>query len=212
MALLQIDHLVFGTPDMEEGIQAIRERLGVTATPGGQHLGLGTRNALVSLGPEMYLEVIGPDTAQAKPHAGRQVGIDGLSSPRLVTWAVRTTDLDASVRAARQNGVEVGPIAQGERKRPDGVTLSWRLTTAVLANESMAAGTIPFLIDWGDSPHPAASLPPGCKLTELRIEHPQPENIGRQLVALGRSIRVTLAPEPRLVAVIESPKGRVELR
>lgn len=56
-----IDHLVYAAPDLEEGIARLERLLGVRASPGGQHLAWGTRNALIALGDEVYLEIIGPD-------------------------------------------------------------------------------------------------------------------------------------------------------
>jgi hypothetical protein len=46
----RVDHLVYATPDLKLGIHKLEKLLGVRATPGGQHLGLGTRNALIALG------------------------------------------------------------------------------------------------------------------------------------------------------------------
>ena len=60
------------------------------ATPGGQHPGLGTRNALIALGPSMYLEIVGPDPEQPKPLEPRWFCINDLAAPRLVAWAAKS--------------------------------------------------------------------------------------------------------------------------
>src|SRR5262245_26246914 len=88
-AVARVDHLVYATPDLKLGIDRTEELFGVRATPGGQHPGSGTRNALVALGPSAYLEIIGPDPEQSKPSNPRRFGIDDLKAPRLVTWAAR---------------------------------------------------------------------------------------------------------------------------
>ena len=43
---------------------------------GGSHPGLGTHNALLSLGDESYLEIIAPDPTQPKPDHPRIFGLD----------------------------------------------------------------------------------------------------------------------------------------
>src|SRR6185436_15261652 len=124
----QIDHLVYATPDLDLGINAIVKLTGVRATAGGQHPGLGTRNALVALGPASYLEIIGPDPDQPKPAGSRRFGIDDLKAPRLLTWVAKSNQLDALVASAAAHGVTLGAVIPGSRKRPDGVVLSWRYT------------------------------------------------------------------------------------
>jgi hypothetical protein len=124
-----VDHLVFAAPSLEEGVRFIERTLGVTATPGGQHLGMGTRNALVSLGSDVYLEIIGPDPDQPEPARARPFGIDDLSGPRLVTWAARTTDLATMVEAAGKAGMDLGEIMEMSRQRPDGTLLRWELSS-----------------------------------------------------------------------------------
>jgi hypothetical protein len=71
---------------------------------------------------------------------------------------------------------------------------------------------VPFLIDWGRSPHPAGSAPGGAELVELRAEHPDPAGISRLLRQLGIELRVSRGPIRALIATLETPHGRVELQ
>src|SRR5712692_2245642 len=153
--LSKVDHLVFATPDLAAGVEQVERLLGVHAAPGGQHPGAGTRNALIGLGDETYLEIIGPDPDQPKPDRPRRFGIDELRAPRLVTWAAKGTDLEAIVQNAKQHGVDLGQVQLGRRRRPDGVLLSWRLTVSPALN---ADGIVPFFIDWCETTNPAANL------------------------------------------------------
>jgi len=207
--LPRIDHLVYATPNLASGVEQIERLLGVRAVPGGQHPGGGTRNALIRLGDETYLEIIGPDTDQPKPLQPRRFGIDDLKAPRLVTWAVKVADLEAIIENAKRHGVDLGQVQSGSRRRPDGVLLSWRLTVSPLLT---ADGIVPFFIDWGQTPHPAAPLPKGCVLVALRAEHSDANRIQAELSALGLNLRVDPGSAPALIATIRTPHGDVELR
>ena len=207
--LTRIDHLVFATPDLQLGIDTIEKQLGVKATAGGQHPGLGTRNALVALGPASYLEIIGPDPEQPKPSGPRRFGIDDLTAPRLVRWVVKSSELPAVAEKAARAGVTLGPLASGSRKRPDGVVLAWRYTDPAVV---VADGLIPFFIDWGSSPHPALTAARGATLVQLRAEHPDAVRVQKMLDQLGLGLRVSQASAPAILATIDSPRGRVELR
>ena len=48
-----VDHLVYTCAELKEGIKAIEKLTGVRAAVGGQHLGIGTHNALLSLGDDV---------------------------------------------------------------------------------------------------------------------------------------------------------------
>src|SRR5205823_4483397 len=92
-----VDHLVYATPDLDLGIRTIEQLTGIHAAAGGQHPGLGTRNALIALGPATYLEIIGPDPAQPALSQPLRFGIDRLKEPRLVGWVAKGTQLDQLV-------------------------------------------------------------------------------------------------------------------
>jgi hypothetical protein len=204
-----LDHLVYAAPHLEEVVAEAATRLGVEPSPGGHHIGLGTRNALLALGEGAYLEIIGPDHDQGDPEVPRPFGIDLLDGPRLVAWALRVADLDAAIAAARSTGIDPGDAYAMARATPNGGTLRWRLTFPTGAGP---VHSVPFLIEWGDERHPARTAAAGARLVSLRGEHPDPAGLSTAVNALGASLAVTAAPEPRLVAVLEGPGGQWELR
>lgn len=199
-----VDHLVFAVPDLSAGCTEIERRFGVRPVPGGVHPAWGTRNALLSLGPSVYLEIIGPDSAEPTPPGPRQFGIDTLEDPRLVTWAVRRPDLAELSRRATRIGVVLGEIVEGHRRRTDDTLLEWQLT---LPDPIAGGGLIPFFIDWGNSPHPATATPPLCRLSALSGQHPNPARIRNVLGGLGVELAVSAGQTPRLTAVIDTPLG-----
>ncbi|MEE8338088.1 MAG: VOC family protein [Dehalococcoidia bacterium] len=203
-----LDHLVYAAPDLDAAVDELERRLGVRAAPGGRHPARGTYNALLSLGDGAYLEIIAPDPQQPDPDASRSFAVDQLDAPLLRTWAAKAPDIEQRVARARAAGYDPGDPRAMSRERPDGVTLSWQLTASGLP----AGGwLVPFLIDWGDSPHPAGSAPEGVTVESLRAEHPQPETVRPLLDALEVELDVTTGPAPRLVARLNTPRGLVEL-
>jgi hypothetical protein len=207
--LSRVDHLVYATPDLDRGINEIEQLLGVRATPGGQHPGRGTRNALIALGPTSYLEIIAPDPAQPPPKQPRSFGIDKLRQPGLVAWAVKANDLSQYRNEAVRSGVPYGDVMSGSRRRPDGVELAWQFTDPSVP---IGDGLVPFLIDWGHSPHPASTAAKGATLVGLQAEHPNPEPVRKMLRALALDLKVKAGPNVALIATIDCPRGRVTLR
>ena len=203
------DHIVYGVTDLQAGLRELEKRLGVRAAPGGTHPGRGTQNALLGLGGASYLEIIAPDPEQPVAPGRGWFGLKDLVRSRIVGWAVRTDDIDALVRRAQAGGYDPGEIVAMERLRPDGRMLEWRLTPPP---PSPLGPVVPFLIDWGTSPHPSRAAPPGLALANLRIEHPEPESIRAALDALQLDVRVTRGSEAALIVGIDAPHGRIELR
>ena len=207
--LATVDHLVYATPELQVGIDGIERVLGVRATPGGQHPGRGTRNALLSLGPGTYLEIIGPDPEQPTPAQPRPFGIDDLKEPRLMAWAAKGKGLEHLAGEAARGGVKLGDVISGSRQRADGVVLLWRYTDP---RTVVAGGIVPFFIDWGKTPHPARTATQGASLIGLRAEHPDPAQVQKALSRLGLDLRVQPGPRAALIATVSAPRGRVELR
>lgn len=204
-----IDHLVYAAPDLDVAVAELERRLGVRAAEGGRHPDEGTRNALLALGGRMYLEIVGPDRLQPAPAHPRWFGIDTLRTPRLAAWAARADDLAAIRRVADVHAISLGPIRAGQRARPNGARLTWSVTDP---HTVTASGIVPFYIDWGSSPHPSESAPEGVTLVDLRAEHPSADRVAWLLEKLDIAMSVAPAASPALIAVLETPRGRVELR
>lgn len=190
---MTLDHIVYATPDLEESVRLVAKQTGVRPSEGGPHPDLGTRNYLLGLGELRYLEIVGPDADQPEPAAPRPFGIDDLTEPRLAAWAVRAADIEARVARSRAQGYDPGPIEPLSRRTPDGDLLRWRLT---LPYEPV----VPFLIDWGRTPHPARKLPV-VPLTAFAGVHPDPADVRTRLTALGVELDVREGA-PGLVAVL----------
>jgi len=207
--LRRVDHLVYAVPDLDAAVADLERRLGVRAAPGGQHPGRGTRNALIALGPESYLEILAPDPAQPAPAGGRWFGVDPATPARLAGWAAKGSDLSRLADSATRRGVPLGPVTAGSRQRPDGVTLRWTLTDPGVAPD---VSLVPFFIDWADSAHPAVTAPRGPVLVTLRAEHPRPDLAREPLAALGIDLPVDAGARPALVATLRTVSGVVEVR
>lgn len=203
-----LDHLVYATPDLDRTVREIGDTFGVAPLPGGVHPAWGTRNALLPLGPDRYLEIIGPDPERPDGLHPTIFRLGDLRAARLVTWAARGRDLPALVARAHAAGVAIGAAAPGSRRRADGTLLRWVLTDPLVV---LADGLVPFFIDWGPSPHPGSVAPAQVRLLRLTAEHPQPQRVRQALKALGLELEVTRGADPALRATFESPRGVVAL-
>ncbi|HSM70746.1 MAG TPA: VOC family protein [Anaerolineales bacterium] len=210
MTLLEkVDHLIFAVPDLEEGRDKIERLLGVRPIPGGRHPEFGTHNAQLSLGPTTYLEVLAPDPNADVPAEDVLFGLDSYQEPRLTTWVLHTEEIEKLAASAKATGFDLGAVGSGQRVKPDGTVVSWKFTnpSAMLLN-----GAVPFLISWGDTPHPAGAAPRAGELIGLRIEHPEPERVRQALLALGLEMDVQAGPQFQLIATIKTSQGDVEVR
>ena len=199
-----IDHLVLAAPSLDVGCAAVAEMTGVMPVFGGAHPGAGTHNALVSLSPPTYLEVIARDPAQADAPPSKLAPDDLGDEPRLVTFAVGCDDIDAAVTALRAAGLPgVGDPYRMTRQRPDGSTLSWRLAFVV----DGPVGATPFLLSWDSGGSPAYDAPAAGQFVALRAGEPDPATARLVVEVLGLDVAIESSPSPYLEATITTPSG-----
>jgi hypothetical protein len=209
---LTLDHLVYGVPDLADAIDEFKRRLGRAPQLGGRHEGLGTHNAILPLAGERYVELIASDPDAPAPKQARPFGLDALDDPRLITWAVRSRSIETDIAHAREGGFDPGAIIDMSRRSPAGELLEWKLT---IRAKPFGEGLLPFVIDWGRTPHPATSDQSDQKdllLTKFSAAHPDPEPIRDALAALGVDLEVEVGPRPCLSALITGPEGDFLLR
>src|SRR5699024_746505 len=97
-----------------------------------------------------------------------------------------------------------GHVPRDPRRRPARMRLTSR-------SPLPAAGTQPFLIDWGESRHPAEASLPRLELLDFAIETPEVDATRSALEVLGAGdTRVVEGPEPRLRARMRGPGGVLE--
>jgi hypothetical protein len=200
-----LDHVLLGCNDLDSGIDYVYQRTGVRAAAGGVHPGAGTKNALLSLGPSRYLEIIAPDPLQ--PVSSDPRGLASLRNPALVGWAAHRHDLNEFAALLQGVGVEcVGPNP-GSRSRPDGTTLNWQ--TLSLKDDR---GILPFFIEWNShSLHPSVDAPAGCGLTDFRIDTPDSPALRALAAKLQLDVQVRQSHKAQLATTIVGPKGPMAL-
>ena len=204
-----LDHILVGSPDLDAGIKFVEERTGVRAAFGGVHPGAGTRNALLSLGTNRYLEIIAPDPKQPATDDKRNLG--SLEEPVIVGWAQHPGDVEAFARRLKGEGVDVVGPQPGSRKRPDGRVLNWK----TLALRDDGNGLFPFFIEWGAghdaSVHRrAARLPPGT-FRGGSLRNQTLAYLRHRANLLNLDLEIGPGKTPVLHAVIAGPKGRLDI-
>jgi hypothetical protein len=137
---MRIDHVIYGTADLDLAAARIEAELGLKATAGGRHDGVGTHNRIVPLNDGSFLELLA--VADPQEASGSELGAalqaaiargDGL-----LGWAVAVDDLGA---VAGRLGTTISTVGrQGQTAR----------LTAVA--ECMAEPCLPFFIERAELP------------------------------------------------------------
>lgn len=215
----ELDHLVVASARLDDGIDWVEQQLGVRPQPGGQHVAMGTHNALLRLGPRCYLEVIAIDPDGAAPAGPRWFALDEpamrarlAGGPALITWALRCESLATACARVPDLG-EILSMARGDFR--------WKIAAPEDGNLPWS-GVLPAAIQWEPGPdgaerHPCDHLQTSdCELVELQLAHPAAVLGTAGIVSMFRELRVVgpidLKPGPvRLQARIRTPVGEVTL-
>jgi len=199
---IALDHLVVVARTLDEGTSYVEAVLGVSLSPGGQHPDMGTHNRLLSLGPDVYLEVVAVDDQALAPRHRRWFNLDSYSgSPRMTNWVCRTDDLEGALDRAPPGSGRIMGLSRGD--------LSWRMAVPEFGRLPFD-DAMPALIEWPGNDLPNARLPDhGFRLSRLDVFHPDADGFLNAFPSMNRldQVAVREGPEKRLIATISTPEG-----
>ena len=164
MIRMRVDHVVYAAE--HDGVHATAERLakliGVRPVDGGVHPRFGTRNVILPLAHERYVEVVEvlDHPASDKAPFGQVVRARSEAGGGWLGWVVDVEDMAAQEQRLGRQAVE------GNRTRPDGVALRWwQLGVKGL----QADPQLPFFIHWDSGPHPSSDADTQVTIDSLTI-------------------------------------------
>lgn len=157
---MHVDHMIFATgPD---GLKADAERLaaqlGTEYKDGGFHPRFGTRNHIIPLADERYVEVVEvlDHPAAEKAAFGQAVRARSEMGGGWLGWVVSVDDL--APFEARLDRASV----PGSRHFPDGRLLEW---TQIGIRGLMADPQLPYFVEWKSD----ETLRPGALTSDVRL-------------------------------------------
>lgn len=212
---MRLDHLSYaaGPDGLASTAARIGGLLGCEFLDGGVHPRFGTRNMILPLSGETYLEIVEvlDHPASDKAPFGQAVRARSVLGGGWLGWAVAVQDISAPEERLGR------PAAQGSRHRPDGTELRWK---QIGINGLIADPQLPFFIQWEvpSELHPSAGATGDFSLACLEIAgDPQrvSEWLGESVEAPLEDVKVEwVAPHgtPGIIAVqIQTPGGLVRL-
>jgi len=162
---MRVDHVSYAAE--VDGLKAtaarLAKKLGVNPVDGGVHPRFGTRNIILPLAHERYVEVVQvlDHPASDKAPFGQAVRARSEAGGGWLGWVVCVDDL---AEAEQRLGLE-GVV--GSRHRPDGVQLKWR---QLGVRGLMADPQVPYFIQWDDkSVHPSVGATNDVTICGLQI-------------------------------------------
>lgn len=162
---MRIDHVSYAASP--EGLQATAQRLGdtlgITPRDGGVHPRFGTRNIILPLAGDRYLEVVEvlDHPASDKAPFGQAVRARSELGGGWMAWVIAVDDLAGVEDRLGRRAVE------GQRHTPEGVELQWR---QIGIRGLIADPQLPFFVQWSTmAHHPSRLQASNVRLTGLHI-------------------------------------------
>lgn len=205
MIASMIDHIVYTVPDFDLALTVLEEKLDIKPVIGGRHLRHGTKNALINLGNQCYLEILAVDEENTTFKGSRWMGLDLISQPTITRWAVKSPDIERGGVILKNYQSDLGQISSGERLTTDGSLIKWQMTLPTSAPE---VDIIPFLLDWSESAfHPCDRLERGCRLKEIIFYHPDAHSLQGLFDELQIKYKIQNHTTPKIALRIAGQKG-----
>ena len=143
----QIDHIVYCVSDLKAAVDYFESLLGIRPIIGGSHQSKGTKNALLNLGNQSYLEILSIDEENVNFTGNRWMGIDLIDGPKITRWSIKSKNLEEDSRILNDYSSALSHISKGSRMTRKGDLLSWKM---ILPASSPEVEIMPFMTDWSD--------------------------------------------------------------
>ncbi|KRF16620.1 glycosyltransferase [Nocardioides sp. Soil797] len=163
---MRLDHLSFaaGPDGLAATAQRLGELLGKEFTDGGIHPRFGTRNRILPLADDTYLEIVEvlDHPASDKAPFGQAVRARSALGGGWLGWVVAVDDIAPVEQRLGREAVA------GNRHRPDGKQLHWK---QIGVNGLISDPQLPFFIEWISSSddHPSHGASGDFSLACLEI-------------------------------------------
>lgn len=166
MPRVRLDHLSYaaGPDGLANAVQRLGSTLGAGFDDGGLHPGFGTRNFILPLAGNIYLEAVGAldHPAVDKAAFGRAVRQRCEAGGGWLAWVIAVDDIAPFEQRLGRQAIE------GQRRRPDGTVVRWK---QIGVQDLLDDPTLPFFVEWQCEPeeHPAANGRPLPRMEKLEI-------------------------------------------
>ncbi len=195
---MKLDHVSYAVLNNElaDTVQRLGADLGASFIDGGKHPRFGTRNFILPLSNNSYIEVVAPldhPAAESVPF-GQAVRRRAESGGGWLSWVLAVDDL---APLEEKVGRTAGP---GHRVRPDGVELRWNQIGII---DLLDDPQLPFFIKWdSESAHPSTAANNQISVSQIALSGQQ-SSVEQWL---GQSFQ-TVANDVNLVWVEDDEAG-----